>query len=619
MAITGERRVQLNSIIERMKANNEDDSSIREMVSQFKAKYDKPEEEPEGVKITEGVTLSPEEAKSVQEKSIFHTVPKAIKEFAVGAVKEPGVTATGIASGIPAAIPGKTPVKPVSFKEEMPDVRAEEILKGGIADPSVLEDIKKQEQQRAEREAITKPIEERAKKVGEFATKTGVGLALSTAAPGAGLVPAIKQGFLANIPFALGILEDKGLKDVAADVAINTAIDVATFGMSKAIPSIKTAIMKKIGKDITEETAEKMAKEAFQQVSTKEVKEAVERGFKAPSGQEILPTEAPKKKLLEKGFGRLKEAERSILSEPLKATDTPFTEYAKLAKSSIENPRNPTPLDFAGTKGSDAVKKLDDMRKVLGQKKGDLIEGVADETIDIANVSNLFNDDVKKFMGVGLTDGKIKGLSKAPSQNKLIEDAYSIVSDLGENASVRDLDNAKSALFDLIESKKAGQIKPAVGKAEAVVKKARSEIDKLLEAKLGPDFKDVNKKYGQLKDDIAFLNKKFGQVVDPETGVTERGASLLKTALQSNSDKGTKAVFDRVLEETGIDLIKEAKFAEIAMEAVGDTRAKGLVKEVSKPTIQSLIVGGAKKGFEAIRGDKLDELINFYNKVQGGK
>ena len=657
MAITGQRRQQLNDIIGKMKTNNESDDSIREMVSQFKTKFDEPEdvEEPSapGIKIAEGVTLSPEDAQKLKGESFIGKAEK----FAKGAVTDPKSTVGGLITGgfegvgkFGATIANRVGGAPGDPGEVTPsrDLSAEDALDIGAGRFRKPKQITKKDLTPKQKEVF-----EGAKPVGEFAAKTVGGIAASTLVPGAGIPSLLAQGAAANVPFAVGALEEGGVSDAIKDMAINTAIDLATLGASKAIPGIKQAILKKFGKDVSEEAAERLAKEAFgkaaenmptikdvplfqdperlaaealdienqaKQVerlrpkSTSEIKGAVEEGFEV-GGQKLTPSQAPKKKLGEKVFGRIKEGDRSILSEPLKEADTPFTEYAKLASSANDNPRNMTAMDFAGSKGSDAVGELDELRKVWGQKKGDLIEGAAGE-IPVGDLSSSFNNDVKKFMGVGLTDGKIKGISKAPSQNKIVEDAFEILNGIGESATVKDLDNAKSALFDLIQSKKAGQIKPNVGKAEAVVKKVRSKIDELLDSKLGPDFKEANKNFGQLKDDIEFLNRKFGQVVDKETGVTERGASLLKTALQSNSDKGTKAVLKRVQELTGIDLIKEAKFAQIAMEAVGDTRAKGLVGEVSK---LGLIKKGAGKLLDLKRGSELDELINFYNKVQGGK
>jgi len=129
---------------------------------------------------------------------------------------------------------------------------------------------------KTERKPFTPEAEaafQRKRPVGEFAAKTGLGIAATTLIPGGkelGTLGKIginlAKGAAANIPFAASALEEGGTEGLIRDVALNTAIDLATLGIAKAVPGIKSAIIKKFGKEVTEEVAEKLAKEAFEKV-----------------------------------------------------------------------------------------------------------------------------------------------------------------------------------------------------------------------------------------------------------------------------------------------------------------------------------------------------------------
>jgi len=545
------------------------------------------------------------------------------QDFVGGAFKEPIATAGGLATGVAEGI-GKFGARTLG---KVPGMGGERL---GIPEKPQV-DIPRDFEKPSEPRPMTPEAKEqfeRSKPVGEFGVKAVAGGVASTLAPGSGVLATLGQGALANVPFIPQAFEEGGVEGAIKDIALNTAIDLATLGASKAIPGIKQAILKKFGKDVTEEVAENMAKEAFQQVSAKEVKSSVEKGFKIGE-QEFLPSAAPKKTLGEKVFGRIKEGDRSILSEPLKAGDTPFTNYAKVAQSVSDNPQNIPALDYAyNTKGVEAMDKLAQLKKNLGTKVKEVLGTAKSETVDASDLLSMFNKKTKEVLGIGITEvgkkgkkrGIIKGVSKAPGQNELVEKSYKILKGLGDSPTVEQLNIAKSALGSFIADAKGNAVKPNVAMAEAIVMNAKGHIDDMLETRLGKGYKEVSKEYGELKDLISFFNKKLGQVVDPKSGAVERGASLFKTAVQSNSDKGMKATFKRVKELTGVDLFKEAKYAEIATRAVGDARGMSLIEKAGSTGGKiGLLKKIGDKAIDIKRGSELDELINFYNKAQGGQ
>jgi len=476
-------------------------------------------------------------------------------------------------------------------------------------------------------------VQERAKPVGQFGAKMGAGAALASTLPATAPAAAVALGggALANVPFLPQAFTEGGAEGAIKDIALNTAIDLATFGAGKAIPGIKAALLKKGVKGLE---ADRIAKEAFERAtklpSAKTVKTTAGKGFKlAPDtpvkdgveqvGEDILKSSAPEKTLGEKTLGRISESDRSILSEPLLKTETPYNEYAQLAESAVKNPRNPTPMDVAGRRGSEALDIIDEKLSSVGARKQELMDRAVNKTINVESTQKRFNDLIEDRLGLEVTEkGALKGAGRAPTEKKLIEEVNDLLRSVKGEVTIKDADNIKAALRDIVDAPKSFQVQPRKTITESIVNTVRKDIDDKLIQQIGPEFRKVNKEYADAIDLSSFLNKKLGAVTDKGTGQRIMGASLLKSSLQSNSDRGSKALFDRVKKETGIDLIKDAKYAEIAMQAVGDARIKNLLEEVGVklPGKAGAIQELGSKALDIARPDRLSETVKFFNKQQ---
>ena len=489
---------------------------------------------------------------------------------------------------------------------------------------AITGDVRKPKQMSPEERArIEKSLEVQAltDPVGEFGGKLGTGIALSAIVPGSGIAPLIAKETVAELPFTLDVLAKKGSRAAVDDLILSSAINLATLGITKgAKPLAKMIKGKYVG--LVDEQAETIAKEALARAkelpTPKQISQAVEGGTEAV-GIDILANVAPPKNLRERFLGRISEADRSILSEPLRPQDTPIAEYAKIARGAVQNARNLTPMDVAGRRAVEAVNKVAEKKSSWGAVKGAIIDEFGANPIKIADVKDTFLKDASQIMGADFDDaGKIIGISKNPSQNAILEKAFNLLEDARSVTSVRQADNLKSALRDLIASAKSRQIAPNVAQSEAVIKNARKALDNRLKALLPDEFATANKEFARLKELQDNLNRRLGEVVDRETKQARMGASLLKSSIQSNADRGSKAMFRQILEETGIDLIKEAKFAEIAMRGVGDVRITSLLQEIGDVGgLKGKIISGVvNKGKGVVQGDPLDEIINFFNKQQ---
>ena len=142
-------------------------------------------------------------------------------------------------------------------------------VRGGAYRPQKKTDARPDPMTPGEKKAF-----EKTKPVGGFLTKAALGggaaSIVAPAAAGAGAAAKVgtllAKGAAANVPFAASAFGEGGTEGLLKDVALNTAIDLATLGAGKAMPGIKKAIMKqasKAGKKITDIAADNMAKEAF--------------------------------------------------------------------------------------------------------------------------------------------------------------------------------------------------------------------------------------------------------------------------------------------------------------------------------------------------------------------
>jgi len=95
----------------------------------------------------------------------------------------------------------------------------------------------------------------------------------------------------------------------------------------------------------------------------------------------------------------------------------------------------------------------------------------------------------------------------------------------------------------------------------------------------------------------------------------------------SPADRGNKAQFEQIRKLTGIDLVRDATYAKLAMELVGDTRVNDLLRTtanaggVVKDAVSGNKIGAAGKllkgSKERLIGKDIERILNFYNKAQG--
>lgn len=351
--------------------------------------------------------------------------------------------------------------------------------------------------------------------------------------------------------------------------------------------------------------------------------------------------------------------EAMLLAQPELPGETPFPEVLKRAYSAKVNRLKGgkealTPFEIAAAeKAVPALNKLDKMRREVGKIKGDIIQRADDYLIetsqfaDATPIQNKFNQLLRDSYGAIVDkSGRLKDapgmMIRDTADKPTIQKMYRIVNKLRKETTLSEIDNAITDLRNVVEHQKVSQFRQMNTIAEGIGKNIREDLKKLrisyiedavdwggADDFLGASGVEKLKKsivnydrYSRLEDR---LNRMLGQVTDAGTGVPQKGASAMKAALVSNARGENKGVFQLVKDITGIDLQREAAKAEVAMRAVGDTRADdmlkdlGIMKDVSIGSKYGAIAKLGQKGVEKFTGDKPDQLLRYYYKMQKKK
>jgi flagellar hook-basal body complex protein FliE len=352
--------------------------------------------------------------------------------------------------------------------------------------------------------------------------------------------------------------------------------------------------------------------------------------------------EAPKT-----GFASgIDEGEAQVLNVPKSETSAPFTDYAIQAKKALrrvdENGNAvDTPMDLVGKRGAEAFRQVKQIRQEIGSQKADYLEKIDDSVI--ANndfvlpsaIKDTWQRELRSKLGIYINEnGTVKASAEGFKNEALIPEVKKInamISRLPNEMTAEQLDSFSSNLNGFLTKRKQSQFNAKADQVDIAVGRLKDVINNEIEAKASTllnktdfdNYLNAKRNYGNMVRIEGELSSSLGREVVPNTDVPSRGAAIMKRAVQSNADAGSKALFRAVKDITGVDLIQEANYADIAMRAVGDPRMNnllesvGLLKNVAmSPTLAGKTVKVGEAAFDKIRGNKLDRLIDYYNKAQ---
>lgn len=456
----------------------------------------------------------------------------------------------------------------------------------------------------------------RASELGKFGRNVVTGLATTAIVPGSGVVATLGKGAVANIPFVLEALEKGGWKGAGVDMIANTLIDVVTLGGAKYL---KNTAIKKATQDILENGMNKASKESID-TFLKLGKDANKYIVLAEDGKTWIPTDellnkiTKTKKTGEKIFDKydvskkperffvkpvLTGQERRILAEKVPIKNTQLTEYLDGAKKYIEGRDIPQPSSVMKEKSKTVYNIVNDKLNGIGELKKETVNKFKDKTVSTIDVSKKFYELLKDRVGLEVNEaGKLVQaageVKRAGRELPLIKEMVDKINNLGVNTTVKQIDQTNSALSQLIRQYEKE------GKPTSLSNGILNEIKKTIFEKLPDELKKVNTDYALTSEKRNWLldqiskNKIYNTLTNPKLKI----------------DK--KPMVSSIMKDTGVNLQKEADFAEMAM----NTIAAAYRQTGTEPlTIARFLAGGSLQQKQAATGiakSRLQKIFGNY-------
>jgi len=279
-------------------------------------------------------------------------------------------------------------------------------------------------------------------------------------------------------------------------------------------------------------------------------------------------------KTIKEGAGKAGDLLEKVVAEPiakpvetaLKETGSKmFDEYVDVSKKAALSNKNPTPLEVAGRKAQEALKKIQDQLDTVGNLKKQSIESFGDT--NVGTIATQFRQGLEKML---------KSKTFVEGDKKMVNDLIAKARSLGNNPTAKQVDEFIDYAQDLLYTSGRDLTVPITDETTAELRGTLGKLNEGLKAKLPEPYRAFNKKFFDIIDVRNELNTKLGKE-------GEKGGSLMKRVF-SPSDANTKQLFEEVKKMTGIDLVNEATLAKFVMEAVGDARQASLLEQLNIPT-----------------------------------
>lgn len=257
--------------------------------------------------------------------------------------------------------------------------------------------------------------------------------------------------------------------------------------------------------------------------------------------------------------------------------------YFQQAANAKADPAKVTPLELAGSKAENAYDLISKARKSAIEGKKRILGQAATRTMpetELAAVKQEGTRRLEEAFGVRVTpDGEIV---EAPGRamkldNKdigLITQYFDRLNSLGTNPTVQQVDDfidfAQGQLYK--QSKTLSKLEVASDPVISQLRGITGDLNTRLKQTIGGGYAEVNNRISRLIELQDELSSALGADV-------RKGGGLMKK-LFSPAGGDTRRIFDEILQETGVDLVKEATLAKFAMEGVGDVRQASLLKQL---------------------------------------
>ncbi len=268
-----------------------------------------------------------------------------------------------------------------------------------------------------------------------------------------------------------------------------------------------------------------------------------------------------------------------------------YDKYINAAKTRATDVRAPSPLNLA----ADELDKAGKIIKTNTQNAGKVVDEAKNSTghlplNDITDAINAFKDRVKKDYGISLVTDKSGGVrpffvpNRARVVPKAVQDRIiNIAQQLNglKNGTVRKASDVASNLSDLVDYSNADAFGKSNDPLEGLIKTVRHDVGDLAKQSSKP-LADANARYHELKD----LESEIGNMAGKNL---QKGELLMRRVFSGDKNSEVTDFFNKIKNETGVDLVDHAVLAKHAIDTVGDASQKTLLQQIMQE-------GGAASG-----------------------
>jgi len=384
------------------------------------------------------------------------------------------------------------------------------------------------------------------------------------------------------LPTAPEVIKETGMGIVKGAAETITGIAKIPSQIGKFVAEKQLGLLgvdkEKIPEPFRRETRGVLERQTEEEIETKTPFEKFGKGLEFV-GEFLFPTSIFGKAAKIKAIDAVTPIEKGVQTVLKKSTSKNLNKFADQAKKAIADPALPSPMDIAGDTAKKALDRLGAIRKELGTSKEAITKEIGKRNLgrNVTIVRNKMNKLLSERTGVKIVDGEIKTIRGRVAKItdatdiKLLNDVNKRLVAIEKNPTFRKVDDTIDAIQDLLFKRKSLTATPVNTRVSGILKEVTGDLNnRLKKVSEGTKFEDINKELSSVIEVHKRLNKLLGESAN-------KGGSVMKRVF-SQTDSGTKKMFAKIKDITGVDLVEDAILAKFSMDVVGDTRQMSLLK-----------------------------------------
>lgn len=273
------------------------------------------------------------------------------------------------------------------------------------------------------------------------------------------------------------------------------------------------------------------------------------------SPQQITDSGLSKKEIL---AGIRPDVKKSIVGQ-----ESGIKEYFDVTRKRLEDETAKTPTGLLTEKAENAFKEVEKQLSHTGSGIGAKREKLGSVKASDTQTKELINALDSELRSMGLTTTKTGGVKKgkgivdvSDAELKLIAELKSDLLKVRGDAKVSTIQKAVNKFRNRVNFGKSSQ--EISGVMDGLLKKVSGKASDINKSILGKEAAAQYSKYGEIAD---FLKETKGVRKNPQV--------ILRRILSADSSKGLQFA-ETIKELTGVDLIKESRFAKLAVDTFGE-------------------------------------------------